>query len=591
MIAQSNDPIPTLAQSQEWLRILHYKSHLFRGFRSAVDGADFFIAANGAKDPEAEMRATILAFQKRIPAWGKRKQPVACAFPARFKFLNTRLKLGLTSPPCSLFDDFVHRYDPAGATLVFSAAYPNNPASMFGHTLLRIKRKSSSDDLLDNSLSYAANVPPDENDFAFLWFGVTGGYPGQFSMIPYYAKVNEYSNSENRDLWEYELDLNSEQTWWVLASAWEIETNSYLDYFFFDENCSWLILRLLEVARPDWNLADFSLDVIPGETVKRLTRTPGAVRSVRFRPSLFKKMRQAVESLSSEDLQNYREILSEKVDPLTIKNPVVLEAVLTRLHYEKQKNAEDFLQSQLMRKTLLARAKLEKTTERTLLPIPETTRVDLGHDSARVGFATNLKRFDFHWKSAYHDLYSPDLGFAAFSELNFPGITLSYNRKAKEFFVSQIEGVSIVSLQAITEAVTPISWKARLAYDRVKDLCESCRAGRADGALGLSLISRNEKNAAWLLTGARAEASRHFEKNIRTLGLAEFGAGRAWGHNHKTILISRYMPFLFGMKPTKFLYDLELTHTLRISSFWELRGSLEKSRNFNEAKIQLNRYF
>ncbi len=51
-----------VARSLAWLRLLHYRPDLKRQPVSQVDGASFFLAKTGARDPEAELAATLRAF-------------------------------------------------------------------------------------------------------------------------------------------------------------------------------------------------------------------------------------------------------------------------------------------------------------------------------------------------------------------------------------------------------------------------------------------------------------------------------------------------------------------------------------------------
>ena len=331
-----------LAHSKKWLRLLHYKSYWFRGHRSSISDPGFFFSPDGAKDPYAELLASVKAFRERSQNTISRiPQPLACAFPARFRFLNEELNLGLKMPDCKSWDEFLGRFHGHDSvTLVFSTAFPNNPASMFGHSFLRINAKPRPGqeklDLLDYGLGYAAQVPDDENNFLFIWFGLTGGYVGTFSSLPYYAKVAEYVNSESRDLWEYDLNFSKDETWWLLANAWEIEVNSSSPYYFFDENCSYAILTLLEVAKPDWDVSSYLFHNIPGETIKRIVRTSGAVRSVKFRPSLFKKLTAYGERLASNERREFFHwIRGEKTER---PNAAVLDAVVQYFYYLKQQN-------------------------------------------------------------------------------------------------------------------------------------------------------------------------------------------------------------------------------------------------------------
>ena len=74
----------------------------------------------------------------------------------------------------------------------------NNPSSMFGHTLLRIDQKGQTEQtrLLAYAINYAANVTT-ENGLAYAALGVSGGFQGFFSIMPYYLKVKEYRDRKS----------------------------------------------------------------------------------------------------------------------------------------------------------------------------------------------------------------------------------------------------------------------------------------------------------------------------------------------------------------------------------------------------------
>ena len=62
-------------------------------------------------------------------------------------------------------------------------------------------------------------------------------------------------------------------------------TNIYSDYYFFDENCSYDLLFLLEAARPSLNLTDHQgVWVIPLDTVRDVQRK-GITLGAEYRPS------------------------------------------------------------------------------------------------------------------------------------------------------------------------------------------------------------------------------------------------------------------------------------------------------------------
>lgn len=217
--------------------------------------------------------------------YGELKTPAACAFPARKLILERDLKLKFPEVKCSAYEEWRAGLPVTDISLVFATAYPNNPASMFGHTFLRLKGPGTGKALLDYAVNFAATAGSDGGvEFAVL--GIFGGYEGHFSLAPYFIKVNEYNHGEARDLWEYPLEISKEGIDIMLAHLWEMEANTWFDYWFFDENCSWQILRLLEVANPQLKLTESApFYIIPAETV-RILQSSNLLKSPEFRPSL-----------------------------------------------------------------------------------------------------------------------------------------------------------------------------------------------------------------------------------------------------------------------------------------------------------------
>lgn len=128
--------IATLAASSYWIALGHYETGKLGGWRSYVDDADFFIAAQGDSDPQAELQATLQALYAPVEQGDQHPQ---CRYPARTRWLREQLALNdLPTPACSEFNAWFADIKPHSTVLVFPAAYLNSPSSMFGHTLLRI---------------------------------------------------------------------------------------------------------------------------------------------------------------------------------------------------------------------------------------------------------------------------------------------------------------------------------------------------------------------------------------------------------------------------------------------------------------------
>ena len=118
------------------------------------------------------------------------------------------------------------------------------------------------------AVNYAALVDlENENSIKYVFMGIFGGYIGKFSLNRYYLKIAEYNEIENRDIWEYELNLKPEEIKKLYLHLWELQS-TYFNYFYFKENCSYHLLSLLEIARPELNLQDdYYFWATPAETI------------------------------------------------------------------------------------------------------------------------------------------------------------------------------------------------------------------------------------------------------------------------------------------------------------------------------------
>lgn len=527
--AQTDAEIQTWSKSQEWTKLLHYKTSEYGTLRSLVDGPEFFFAEDGKYNPLSELKASLAAMNTPDLKVGKFKLHPQCAFPARYLFLKNKVGLKATDQKCSKVDEFLEVFkDPQTLSIVFSSAYPNNPASMFGHSFIKINSKKRAD-ITDIGINYAAKVAEDENPFAFIFFGITGGYIGQWSTESYHNKIKEYVQGENRDLWEYELNLTAEETRKFLYHLWELETNSYFYYYFFDENCSYQILAALEAIKPEWNLTDYTIYVIPGESIKNLFKTPGVVKNVHFRPSIQKQVLQKYRALNETEQKEFSNLIDLKA-PTENSSALALETAMLYfdfLNIKKKGNLsdEDRKQNLLI---LSKRASLGQQPELAarLQPLVAETRPDLGHDSYSLsvsqifrsredsygsGGTTNIKI-----KSAYHDLMNNDLGFKRYSHIDFPGIEFQYDYDLEKFRIEEVIGLNITSLPPMNFLSLAPSWKLKSGIYTPRDYgCLTCRHGLLELGIGGSLNIFNEFNLVYALATIRGEAYEQISRGYR----------------------------------------------------------------------------
>jgi hypothetical protein len=306
---------------REWLNLVHYRRSVLntQTFTSAVDDDRFFYAADGSRNPRAELNATLNAFFAEQPVGN---DYALCRFPARFNWLKQHLEIDTGRLPvvtCSDYAEWRGRIKAESATLVFPTYQLNSPSSMFGHTLLRldpIEGKGWSE-WLSYAVNFGANIYNDDNSIAYAWKGLTGGYPGQFIVTPYFKKIQEYNRIEKRNIWEYKLNLKPAEVEILVTHLWELKEVNF-DYYFFTENCSYRLLELIEVARPSVELTDeFVLTAIPVDTIRAVEHA-GLIEKAEFRPSQETIAKQMIKAMPEQDYERLDTLLDQ---PLNEQDP------------------------------------------------------------------------------------------------------------------------------------------------------------------------------------------------------------------------------------------------------------------------------
>lgn len=481
------DPIRSISESRQWKLLLHIVEDGDK-LESRVDSPDFFLNRRGKTDPTLELKSTLARFYARTPE--DPDKHALCRFPARRMFLEKVLKLNFKNIQCADFENWKKGVDPVGLTLVFASSYPNNPASMFGHTFLRFKKGARENDLLDYGASYAAMVDDSDNPFVYAMKGLFGGYRGGFSLSPYYQKVNEYSQVESRDMWEYELDLKKSQIDLILAHLWELYGSAWFEYYFIDENCSLILGSLINVADPKWNIAtDHKWFVMPHDLVKRVV-SEVPVKTIKLRAGIKKVLEQKIIVLEGEEKRNFTNLIEGKTSkPLSLN---ALDAALEYFNYEKMKKQGTLPEFERThyRKLLVIRSKIRKKSP--LIFIPSKNRPDMGHQSSKLGVSLQRSEdemfFSFSNVQINKDWDGTDKGYEPFSR--FKAFGFEVEAGDERITLKKIDLVSATSHSPINTIDPSFSWEVNSGFNRVRDdRCDYCMALDVEGKIGFSVLS------------------------------------------------------------------------------------------------------
>ncbi len=471
-----------LHRQKKWHQLLHYKPTLLKtGVKSQIVSKNFFLAPNGNTDPNAELMATIQNYF--TPTENQIKNHPQCQFPARYLWLKTQLEWPENSTlelKCPDYLEWSNLNQIENIEAVFVTGYFGNPASFYGHILLKIHTPilNTTNKLMDRSINFGAIVPPNENSVRFLIKGLMGGYKSTYTNQHFYQHNQYYAEKDLRDLWSYQLVLSTENQNLLVAHIWEVLGMDF-KYYFFDRNCAYYMADLLQlvIAEP---LLDYSLPwALPSSVFDHLTDPKNKKklftkidyfpsRQTRFYSkyqSLSRPLKHIVQYIVNSSIRDHTfNISSPKYKKLSVQDKVkVIECLMDYNSFLKTKNKNDLALKQQKQQLLIARLHLkEKSPEwPSQPPIPphfgqKPTRISLGtYHNQRWGLGGQL-----NFRAAYYDFLSISPGRPQHSSLQMFDLLIQQDNDTP-----RIETLTIVAIEKLGISTTGLTQDSSLSWN------------------------------------------------------------------------------------------------------------------------------
>lgn len=578
-----------LSEEPGWLRLGHWKPRRLRpGVESDAMHDGFFLSPAGPSDPEAELEAMVAALYDPNP--GPEPQPPRCRFPARAAWLIAALKLDAAALPpadCSRYEDWRRLMDPGSVSLIFASAYINNPASMFGHTFLRLERRKAGDRdrLLDNTLNFAAETGPDGGAL-FAVKGLLGLYPGKYTVMPYYMKVQEYNNIESRDLWEYHLALTPKEVSRLAAHAWEMGAATF-PYYFLSKNCSYQLMPALEAVLPERSLMPGSPAIVgPVDTLHAALRSPGLVAGVSYRPSHSTTMRQRRALLSAGErpaADAYRNGRAEEGDRLSAGLPaerraLILDAAQDYILF-KEGYSPDVPEAvrERERALLTRRAKIDAPS---IEPSPPSWAAppDEGHLRKRLQVGAGARNggsfTELAWRPGYHDLLDRPEGYVPGAQIESLSWRLRYDHDERRVYVRDLRLAEVLSVSPWDPWIRKPSWTMGTGLETAFELGKPAADSLVyEGHAGTGLAAELGPQASvWALVVAEGATGAALREGWRAGGSLRAGAVAQ--------LTGRWRALLEGGLSAQPFGDKTPNHRLRLALNWAPKRDLAVRAEF-----------
>jgi len=417
-----------------WLKLLHYKNGV-----SEIDDKSFFLSPNGNISPKDELIATLKSIENSDY---RDINSTQCRFPARTRWLKKKF-LSKNIKECKYLKEHLKQLNFKMLYLVYASSYINAPASAFGHSFLRFDINSSTP-LLSYALNYSAQIKKDTNIFLYAYRGLFGGFKGKYTVAPYYEMVKIYSNMEDRDIWEYRLNLTPKEIEKITLSM--IEMQRYQSsYYFTSKNCSYNLLWFIDLARDNLNLVDeFNYVVTPMDTIKALKRKGLIINSI-YRPSKRTKLEAefnqikfkeiAKKFLEKEDISIIRELKKREqakiLDLAILKNSTKIETLKYRSKIDIKKSDLNIIKTNPIKSNLASKLNISISDKNSL---------------------------SYGGRVSYHDIYDIDYDFNEGKYISF------FDFLVKNGKLESLDFIKIDSIAPTTKLFSPISWGLAVGF-------------------------------------------------------------------------------------------------------------------------------
>lgn len=511
-----------LATHPVWLELLHYEAPLIGRARSAIHSEDFFLAATGRSNPLAELHATLRAL--REPGNSAKNQHAACRFPARALWLRRQLgaELVVAQADCPELDEWTRRDSLESVSVVFATGFLGNPASYYGHTLLKLNSPGDTGDtgdgqLLDSTVNYGAILEGRVDPLSYIVKGILGGYDGGFSQIEYYFHQHNYGETELRDLWEYQLDLPPEDVQLIALHAWEVLGKRYT-YYFFRRNCAFRMAELLQLSDGVEVIPPNRGWTIPQSLIQRFD-TQGLhgarIAATRYYPSRQSRLYQRFEQLSNEDQAMLGAVIEAPAtyDSVTFaERPIASQQAIvdTALDYYqfalRAEIDEPAVLNERYRIALARRYQLPPGSDSPATRMPSSPhggrrpgwlQVSAIHNS-ELGVGGQIRA-----RAAYYDALDAESGHVRNSALTMGDMTLRID--GSRLSLRQLRLIGIDNLNPGRTGLPGDrgrQWKLAVGAESLRLDCRECLVARGEADIGLATTFSNELALAGFVGGA-----------------------------------------------------------------------------------------
>lgn len=294
-----------LYKSYVWKNLIHVKD----GIPSINDPS--FLLSHPNFSLKNELQKTIESFFKTKH---RDDRHAICKYPARYIWIKKKLDLTDRDFPkvtCQSFKTYLKKTAASDLKLIFVSENPSNPSSMMGHVFFKLLGEDKQGIKREHAISFftvidSFNIP------SLLVRSTITGMKGFFLLRPYKEQIARYTQ-ENKNIWEYGLNLSAYEKQLIFYHFWELK-DANIKYLYTGFNCATIVHDMLSITSSKLSKDDH-LWVTPKDVIKD-AKNNKLIKDVNLKASNEWYIKMLIDKLNTLDNSKILDNASQQVDTL-----------------------------------------------------------------------------------------------------------------------------------------------------------------------------------------------------------------------------------------------------------------------------------
>jgi hypothetical protein len=568
-----------LFESHVWQRLLHLNQK-----QEPYINNKTFLLTYPAFTPKKELVETIKSFYNTPQS--------ICKYPARYHWLKRNLEEDTFNFPthkCKEFKQYLQKTNLDKLELVFVSENVTNPSSMMGHTFFKLTSHKNKGERKVNAVSFFTLIDT-VNPLLLISKSTLTGMKGFFILSPYHKQIKRYLYEEERNIWEYELNLSKEEKKLIYYHFWELKDID-IKYLFTGFNCATIIDDMLGITDKNYN-RDSNLWLTPKDVIKKAYHKK-LITKMNLVPSKKWEIKMLTDALDSNRIEKIYNILHQKafkkLKSYQFSNDSKIKAL-------EQKLILAYIQSQYYKK------EITKTQLEDIKKIIQQKSNEVKYDIDLSSYKNPIHTFNdsqlslgyqnnnIHLKilPASNRLYDDNQEYFGETRLKIGELDLEINKKTIK--LDSFELFNMKALNPIDTFNTDLSKELKVTYEKhYNQQLNPYHAYNISGAMGITKKLSNDITLFSMLGGGLAYGDSELYPYI----YPEFGMMIYEIFNMKSTLEYQY---IYNQSNTHQAYhNIHFEHSLFLDKQVRLGFGVDRKKNHhyveNDYSFSFNWFF